>query len=128
MSVARKRIITKLETNYALQQEVAQLSTARRKKLLFRRLTVFFIAASVLSFMMISTLLSQSSTLEKKINEKEKLSHELSGLKKQEEMLKEEVVKLHDDDYLAKLARKDYFLSEKGEIIFSIPEKKAENK
>ncbi len=33
-------------------------------------------------------------------------------------------MKLNDDDYIAKLARKEYFLSEKNEIIFSIPENK----
>ena len=35
-------------------------------------------------------------------------------------------VKLNDDDYIAKLARKEYFFSKKNEIIFNIPEDKKE--
>ena len=38
-----KRNIAKLQTDYVLQQEESQISVARRKKLLYRRLTVFFI-------------------------------------------------------------------------------------
>ncbi len=37
-------------------------------------------------------------------------------------MLKSQIIKLNDDEYIAKLARKEYFLSEDNEIIFAIPE------
>ena len=43
-------------------------------------------------------------------------------MQKEEEQLKEEIVKLNDDEYIAKLARKEYFLSDDGEIIFNLPE------
>ena len=36
-----KRNIAKLQTDYVLQHEESQISVARRKKLLYRRLTVF---------------------------------------------------------------------------------------
>ena len=49
---------------------------------------------------------------------------QLEGVQEEQEMLKRQLVKLNDDDYIAKLARKEYFLSEKNEIIFSIPENK----
>jgi cell division protein DivIC len=49
-------------------------------------------------------------------------------LKKEETLLKEEIVKLNDDDYIAKLARKEYFLSDENEIIFTLPEKKSKEK
>lgn len=42
-------------------------------------------------------------------------------------MLQEEIVKLNDDDYIAKLARRDYFLSENNEIIFNLPKEKGKN-
>ncbi|MDI3410420.1 septum formation initiator family protein [Bacillus sonorensis] len=37
--------------------------------------------------------------------------------------LKDEIVKLKDEDYVAELARKDYYLSKDGEIIFKFDEK-----
>ena len=43
-------------------------------------------------------------------------------------LLKEEIVKLNDDDYIAKLARKEYFLSDDNEIIFTLPEKRKKRK
>jgi len=76
---------------------------------------------------MISSSISQTAKLEAKIAQKKKLDHQLAELKKQEDILKENIVKLNDDDYIAKLARKEYFFSEKNEIIFNIPEDKKEN-
>ena len=49
---------------------------------------------------------------------------QLEDVKDEQEILKRQLVKLDDDDYIAKLARKEYFLSENNEIIFSIPENK----
>ena len=54
----------------------------------------------------------------------EQIEAELDSLKQDEVLLKEEIVKLNDDEYIAKLARKEYFLSKDNEIIFTLPEKK----
>ena len=45
MGANPKQNITKLETNYALKKEESQISIARRKKGLYRRLAVFFVLA-----------------------------------------------------------------------------------
>lgn len=124
MSANKTSNIAKLQTNYALQQEESQISVARRKKVLYRRLAVFFILATVVSYLMVSTLISQNSVLANKAEEIEQLEKELGSLKDDEILLKEEIVKLNDDEYIAKLARKEYFLSEDNEIIFTLPEKK----
>jgi cell division protein DivIC len=81
LSAQPKHNITKLQTNYALEKEESQISIARRKKGLYRRLTVFFV-----------------------------------------------IVKLNDDEYIAKLARKEYFLSNDNEIIFTLPETESQEK
>ncbi|MFK4996598.1 septum formation initiator family protein [Bacillus sp. N9] len=54
------------------------------------------------------------------------LEESLAKLEKKQLTLENEIVKLNDDDYIAKLARSEYFLSEKGEIIFNIPDPKEE--
>jgi cell division protein DivIC len=128
VSAIRKRKVAKIETNYAKQQENAEISTARKRILLIRRLTVFFIGAAAIAVLMISTLVTQSSALEEKALEKENLEKKLASLKKNEVILEEEIVKLNDDEYIAKLARKNYFLSEKDEIIFNLPEDKGKKK
>lgn len=126
MSATKKKNVAKMETSYVKQQEEAEISAGRKKKLLFRRLAAFFTLAAVVSFFMITTLVSQSAALEEKVEEKTRLDQELSDLKKKEVMLEEEIVKLNDDEYIAKLARKDYFLSDNNEIIFNLPEEDAE--
>lgn len=124
MGAIKKRNVAKIQTSYAKQQEVAEINVSMKRKRLYRRLSVFFIGAAVLFVFMISTLVSQSSVLDEKRAEKKKLDQELALLKKQEVMLEEEIVKLNDDEYISKLARKDYFLSENGEVIFNIPDNK----
>ncbi|MFB6469338.1 septum formation initiator family protein [Cytobacillus sp. Hz8] len=122
MSAIRKRNISKIQTNYVRQQEKEEAYTAKRKKRVVRRLSVFFVLVAILSYFMISSLISQSYTIDRMQSQKAQLDKELKDLKGQENDLKEEVVKLNDDEYIAKLARKDYFLSKKGEIIFNLPE------
>jgi cell division protein DivIC len=126
MSAVRSRNIAKLQTNYAIQQESMEVSSARRRKLLYRRLAAFLILAGVISYFMISTYMSQLSALEEKKNEKVKLEKQLHGLQKKQQILEEEIVKLNDDEYIAKLARKEYFLSEDNEIIFNLPQDEEE--
>ncbi|MCM3667095.1 septum formation initiator family protein [Mesobacillus subterraneus] len=127
MSVIRKRNIAKIENQYVQQREKAGIAETRKRKLLFRRLAVFALFASVISYLMISTFITQSSALDKKQAEKERLEQKLAGLQKKQEILDEEIVKLNDDEYIAKLARKEYFLSEKNEIIFNLPKEKKDS-
>ncbi|MEH7354764.1 septum formation initiator family protein [Neobacillus drentensis] len=126
MGAERKRNVSKIQTTYVKQQEYAEIASARKRKLLLRRLSLFFVFASVLSYLMISSYLSQTTKLEAKVAQKKKLDHQLSELKKQEVILNEDIIKLNDDEYIGKLARKEYFFSEKNEIIFNIPEEKKE--
>ncbi|PLR78927.1 cell division protein DIVIC [Bacillus sp. V3-13] len=127
MSAIRKRKVAKIQTTYAQQQETAQVSAQSRRKRLFRRLAAFFVVAIIISFSMISTLIAQSSTMEEKLVEKEKLQQKLAKLRKNQVVLEEEIVKLHDDEYIAKLARRELFLSDINEIIFQLPDDKKEN-
>ncbi|WP_045515559.1 FtsB family cell division protein [Neobacillus niacini] len=124
MSSVKDKNIAKIQSTYVHQQEIAEIASARKRKLLFRRLFIFLVFATVMSYLMITSFVSQNYTLDKKVAQKRQLEQELSDLKKQQEILKEDIVKLNDDDYLAKLARKEYFFSENGEIIFNIPEEK----
>jgi cell division protein DivIC len=126
LSAVRSRNIAKLQTQYAIQQESAELSSARKRKLLYRRLAAYMVLASLLSFIMISTYISQLSALDEKEAERKQLQKALSGLERQQQILEEEIVKLNDDEYIAKLARKEYFLSEENEIIFNLPKEEEE--
>jgi cell division protein DivIC len=127
MDAERKTSVSKIQTTYGEQQEYAEIASARKRKLLRRRLSLFFVFAGLLSYLMISSYISQTAKLEAKVVQKSKLDHQLTELKKDQAILKENIIKLNDEDYIGKLARKEYFFSEKNEIIFNIPEEKKEN-
>lgn len=120
MSLERTRKITELQSQYMQQQERQQQLSKRRKRGLLRRLTMFGLLAIVSSVIMITTVISQSSAIDEKNAEQKKLEETLAGLEKDEKLLREEIVKLNDDEYIAKIARRDYFLSDDNEIIFNI--------
>lgn len=59
---------------------------------------------------------SQASQLDQKI---EQAKAEKEVAEKQKESLTQQVELLQSDEYIAKLARSEYYLSKTGEIIFS---------
>jgi cell division protein DivIC len=124
MGAEQKKNVSKIQTTYVKQQEYAEIASARKKKLLARRLTMFLVFASILTYLMISSTISQTTKLNAKLAQKKELKQQLTELKMQQDILNENIIKLNDDDYIAKLARKEYFFSEKNEIIFNIPEDK----
>jgi cell division protein DivIC len=126
MSAVREKNVAKIQTTYVKQQEFAEIASARKRKLLLRRLSLFLAFAVFISYIMISSILSQKATLDAKTTQKKQAVKQLADLKKQQDNLKQDIVNLNDDNYIAKLARKDYFFSDKNEVIFNIPEKKKE--
>ncbi|WP_210611395.1 FtsB family cell division protein [Priestia flexa] len=120
MSAERKKNVTKLNTEYSQQQQSLKKQTDRKRIGLIRRLTFFGVLALLIGVGIITTLITQASAIENKKAEKEKLEQQLTKLESKEKQLESEIVKLNDDEYIKKIARRDYFLSEDGEIIFNI--------
>ncbi|RID84477.1 septum formation initiator family protein [Peribacillus asahii] len=121
MKGLRKINVTKMENEYVAQQEKKAQSMKKKKRGLRRRLTLYGICLFIFFIFAVVTIVSQNAALNEKAQQKEKIDNELATLKKEEKVLKEEIVKLNDDEYIAKIVRRDYFLSEEGEIIFNLP-------
>jgi len=120
----------KLENDYVRTTD-SQMQYKKKKKIaLRRRLLVFAVFAMTVIISLISMNISQNARLEEKLDQKDQVLAELEEVKEQQQMLILQIAKLEDDEYIAKLARKEYFLSEDGEIIFTIPkdEKKRKEK
>jgi cell division protein DivIC len=93
----------------------------KRKKGLLRRLTLFAILVFAVGFMMVSTLTSQASVINEKKEERRVLEQKLKDVQAEKQKLKLEVQKLNDIEYIGEIARKEYFFSRPGEIIFKLP-------
>ncbi|CAG9623091.1 FtsB family cell division protein [Sutcliffiella rhizosphaerae] len=122
MSAARNQKIAKIHSDYSKQKQEQQLKQQKKRRGLYRRLSLFFCIALIFGILMGKTLLDQRSILQDKAERKEAVEQELVKLEKTQQHLEEEIVKLNDDDYIAKIARRDYFMSENDEIIFNIPD------
>ncbi|MGE7186899.1 FtsB family cell division protein [Peribacillus sp. NPDC006672] len=127
MSSLGKRKVAKIDNPYVAQQEKKVQTVEKKKRGLMRRLTLYSVFAAVFLILAVSTLITQNVALDEKVQQREELKGKLAKLEKDETLLKEEIVKLNDDDYIAKIARRDYFLSEKGEIIFTLPKGKEDS-
>lgn len=108
-------------------QEKKDRRKAQRKGL-YRRLTVFSIVAVIILSVLTHTFINQKSILAAKEEEKRVLLTELAEKDEEHIMLTSQLAKLNDDEYVAKLARQEYFLSDSNEIIFSLPKKDEKGK
>jgi cell division protein DivIC len=122
MSVLHKNKVTKLHSSYVIEQEKKEQRAMRRRRIAVIRFTLLSSILMAISAMLLYALISQSANIEAKIEEKKELEQKLEKLGKQQKRLEEEIKKLNDDEYIAELARKNYFLSKEGEIIFTVPE------
>ncbi|MBL3650047.1 cell division protein DivIC [Bacillus vallismortis] len=123
MNFSRERTITEIQNDYKEQVERQNQLKKRRRKGLYRRLTVFGALVFLTAIVLASSVWSQTSSLSAKEEKKEQLEKELKSLKTKQEDLKEEISKLKDEDYVTELARRDLFMSGDGEIIFNVEKK-----
>lgn len=121
-NISTEKQIASINADYVRSIERQESHKKVKKVRLFRRLAALGIMTAVLIVLLVSTLASSKSALEEKRVQKEKVSEELAKVQEEQEMLKLQISKLNDDEYIGKLLRKEYFLSEEGEIIFTLPE------
>lgn len=85
-----------------------------------RRITVLIIVFVPLLGLFISNMFSYWSTIYSNIKEKKELEKAYKERLEEEELLKSEINKLQDEEYIARYAREKYLYSKGGEIIIKI--------
>ena len=122
------RNVSSINKDYVRSVERQEKRQKQHKVRLFRRLSAFAVLVVIVMAWITLTMFSQSNALAAKEQKKQEVLELLAEVKEEQEMLQSQIIKLNDDEYIAKLARKEYFLSEEGEIIFSIPENEKNDK
>lgn len=120
--------VSSINKDYVRSVERQEKHQKAHKVRLLRRLIAFAVLVAIAMVWLTMTMFSQSNVLAAKDQQKQEALKVLAEVKEEQEMLQSQIVKLNDDEYIAKLARKEYFLSEEGEIIFSIPENEKNDK
>ncbi|WP_301109244.1 septum formation initiator family protein [Sporosarcina sp.] len=118
------RNVTSIETEYVRSMQKKEKWKLAQKKRLRNRLIVFAVLMCVVFGSLFNMYSGQKKLLAAKEKEKTEAIATLKDLNAGKEQLNKQLAKLDDEEYIAKLARKEYFLSESNEIIFSIPDKK----
>ncbi len=114
--------IARINSTYTKQQEKQMAEKSREKKLLFRRLIAFAVLFVLLGGGMVAFHFSQRAQYDDKQAEYQELNEKMVQYTEENESLNEEIEKLSDINYLLQIARKDYFFSKDGEIIFKLPD------
>jgi len=115
---------TKLDNDYVRSTDKAINRKKQARKRKIRRIVFFAIVPVVIIAFLVNILFQQNEVLAEKEKKKDEANQHLTELKDERDSLNLKIKQLEDDEYIAKMLRKEYFLSEKGEIIFIIPEKK----
>ena len=114
-----------ISMNNKLKQKKPSTPVFKSHSLLTKLILVGVIAISGSMIVGIGNQFSQANQLDQKI---ERAKAEKEVAEKQKESLTQQVELLQSDEYIAKLARSEYYLSKTGEIIFSTPNDTAEHK
>lgn len=88
-----------------------------------RRLKLFTIVMVLFLLWAGSIWLQQQEELNKQQEELVLVQDQVKKAKEHQLELTDEIKRLHDPEYIGEVARRDYFLSGPGEMIFKIPEK-----
>ncbi|EHC2217148.1 septum formation initiator family protein [Listeria monocytogenes] len=123
-----KSKVARIENRYIKDTATMKKTRSRRRIALFRRLAFMAIIFAVVGGLLTVTYTKQVLTLKEKKEKQVQVDKKMVAMKDEQDSLNEQIKKLHNDDYIAKLARSEYYLSKDGEIIFNIPEENSKQK
>lgn len=114
--------IIKMLNKYTIDSDTKREVLKGERKVRRRRMLAMSILAFVLTFVFISIGINQkvdNKDLQDEVRETELILEETN---EEHEALKQEIAQLNDDNYIRRIARGDFFMSDSGELIFSLPE------
>ncbi|QOY37474.1 FtsB family cell division protein [Anaerobacillus isosaccharinicus] len=120
MKSAQQRKVRELNSHYIEQHETQMEQKSKSKKGLVRRLSALGVFVVFVIALTVITLHSQKTVLGEKIEKKQLLDQELAKLELVERDLRDEIENLNNLNYISEIARRDYYLSKPGEIIFKV--------
>jgi cell division protein DivIC len=119
--------LRKINSEFVKTEDRRRKTDERLKLVNNRKLLAVIIVFMLLLAGTVYVRIVRDQALANKLKENKKLQMQLTDLKKEERNLNQEIVNLNDDEYVARLARKEYYVSTNGEIIFTTPENTEDN-
>ena len=85
-----------------------------------RRITLLFMIMIPLLVLFVSRMFSYWSVIYSNVKEKKELELKYKEILEREDLLKSEISKLEDEEYVARYAREKFLYSKDGEIIIKL--------
>lgn len=118
----KKSSITRMSNPYIEHKTLADIREFKRKRKLKRRMQMIVISGLFLVFLIGSILVKNYTTLTALEEQKVRAEEELHSLDLDQNELEYYITLLEDEEYVAKLARSEYYLTKDNEIVFSFPD------
>ena len=122
------RKVEHMENRYIENENRKKKQREMKKRVVKRRIMLF--AGILLAIIIVLSIMVISQTKSNADDAKERKAKEEKFQKQQDEeiALKEQLNNLNNKEYIEKVARDDYYLSNDGEVIFKLPEDKKKDK
>lgn len=125
MKERKRSKVTQLRNEYTKTKTVQAHRENKFRKQRKRRIASIAVISGLFIAGLSMNLVKNTKLISDLDAQKVTAAEELDQVEATQENLQNEVKKLQDDEYIAKLARSQYYLSKEGEIIFSFPEDNA---
>lgn len=120
--------IKNLDNEYTQSQNKQKKTVNKTRQVIRKRLTLFGGVLLLIIVIMIIMLFLQKNRNDELVQERKEKAVTYEKLQDKEIELKEQIKRLNDKEYIEKLARSEYFLSNDGEIIFKLRKTKKTRK
>ncbi|GEK91617.1 FtsB family cell division protein [Alkalibacterium kapii] len=118
----KKSEVTRMNNPYTKHKTLESIREFKYKRRLKRRMRLIVAIGFLLILMVGNGLVRNYNTLKKLEEDKVVAEQELESLDLRQDELEYYIGLLEDEEYVAKLARNEYYLTKDNEIVFSFPD------
>jgi cell division protein DivIC len=118
----KESIVTRLNNQYTENKTLQSIREHKYKKFVKRRTTAIIVGGLLLVGAFTYPLVRGFAQVNELEEERELAMQELQALELHQEDLEYYIGLLENEEYVAKLARSEYYLTQDNEIVFSFPE------
>lgn len=120
----KKSSVTRMDNPYIKHKTLESIREYKYKRKLKRRMQLIITAGVLLVLLIGSGLVRNYYKLQQLEEQKVVAQEELESLNLHQDELEYYIALLEDEEYVAKLARSEYYLTKDNEIVFSFPDDK----
>lgn len=113
--------VENIGNHYTSKENQKKQRQRKKMRVVRRRITLFGGIMLAIIILLCIMLVFQKHSNEKDAVERKHKEEQFQKQQDEEIALKEKLNNLNDKDYIEKVARDDYYLSNKGEVIFRLP-------